>query len=98
MSPSGAVLAAAVVLVLAGTGSALARWAFCTRPIPRGMRIWLDLALAAIGVRLLLREMGEWPIDWWAAAIWWHVALVMARVAGHNLRAALGPGGDRCPE
>jgi hypothetical protein len=90
---------AAVMLVIAGLATPLLAWAFCTRPAPRWLRLWRDLALALVGVRVLLVTLADVPLGemgWWGVVMWIHLGVTCLAILVWNHYAAFRLG-DRCP-
>ncbi|MDQ3126548.1 MAG: hypothetical protein M3Q74_13215 [Pseudomonadota bacterium] len=74
----------------------LMSWGFCTRPAPRWLRSWRDVALALVGARALYVGIEGAPASWWSAILWLNLGAWGCGIAWHNLRAALVER-DRCP-
>lgn len=86
------------VVTVTGVTVALMKGGFCAREMPIWLRVWLFVAWALLGSRLLTRENQPVPTDeYWVAVVYLHTALVMFLAASWAVAVTIGPGGDRCP-
>ncbi|MBA3278814.1 MAG: hypothetical protein H0U22_08855 [Geodermatophilaceae bacterium] len=96
MTPSSLMVLAGALLVSSALVSWLMSWNFCTRPAPRWLRSWRDVALAMVGARAVYVGVVGAPASWWSVALWLLLGAWGCAIAGFNLHAALIKG-DRCP-
>ncbi len=99
MTPSGVMAVAGALILVSALVSWMMSLSFCTRPAPRWLRSWRDVALALVGARAMYVGVVGAGVgaSWWSVALWLHLAGWGVAIAFWNARAALGPGGDRCP-
>lgn len=69
---------------------------FCSRPEPRWMKWWRDLAVAFIGARILGAKLFDIPLDYFGAALWLNLGLTQTMIGLYRWRHSLGATGDRC--
>lgn len=96
MQPGDLVTAAACLMFGGGLVAYLFGAFFCTRPAPRWLHWWRDVALALLGARILAARVFDVPLDWHSASIYANIALSQAAIAAYRWRHVIGPHGDRC--
>lgn len=85
------------VMMVCGVIASVFSTFFCVRYLSMGLRGWLLLAIAVMGTRLLTRDNEALALDeYWVAAIYVHLAFVMAIVAAYCMWRAMRKDGDRC--
>ena len=91
-----ALVVAAFLVLMGSLGSAILSWAFCVRPVPRELRIAREIALAVVAARVVALEAFDLDVGVPRAAGWLALGVLTLAIAGWNLRAVAGAGGDRC--
>ncbi len=95
MTPGSVMAIAGGLIAMSALISWLMSISFCTRPVPRGVRAWRDVALALIGARAMYVGVAGDPASWWSAALWLWLAIWGVLIAFWKLRDALVDG-SRC--
>ncbi len=96
MTPVNVMAIAGSLIMVSALTSWLMSWNFCTRPAPRWLRTWRDVALALVGARAIYVGVVGGPASWWSVLLWLHLGMWGVVISWHNVRAALVDG-DRCP-